>query len=70
MSFRDLHYADEPLLLPNAWDVPSALALLAVWFRGDRHDELRRRIQPLAGPTATGRPRRRISAWPSPPADH
>jgi 2-methylisocitrate lyase-like PEP mutase family enzyme len=26
MSFRDLHYADAPLLLPNAWDVPSALA--------------------------------------------
>jgi len=26
VSFRDLHYADEPLLLPNAWDVPSALA--------------------------------------------
>ncbi len=26
MSFRDLHYADEPLLLPNAWDVLSALA--------------------------------------------
>jgi 2-methylisocitrate lyase-like PEP mutase family enzyme len=26
MSFRDLHYGDEPLLLPNAWDVPSALA--------------------------------------------
>ncbi|QUR69002.1 isocitrate lyase/PEP mutase family protein [Mycobacterium spongiae] len=26
MSFRDLHYAGEPLLLPNAWDVPSALA--------------------------------------------
>jgi 2-methylisocitrate lyase-like PEP mutase family enzyme len=26
MSFRDLHYADEPLLLPNAWDVSSALA--------------------------------------------
>jgi 2-methylisocitrate lyase-like PEP mutase family enzyme len=26
MSFRDLHYANEPLLLPNAWDVPSALA--------------------------------------------
>jgi hypothetical protein len=26
MSFRDLHYADEPLRLPNAWDVPSALA--------------------------------------------
>jgi 2-methylisocitrate lyase-like PEP mutase family enzyme len=26
MSFRDLHYADVPLLLPNAWDVPSALA--------------------------------------------
>jgi 2-methylisocitrate lyase-like PEP mutase family enzyme len=26
MSFRDLHHAEEPLLLPNAWDVPSALA--------------------------------------------
>ncbi len=26
MSFRDLHYAEEPLLLPNAWDVSSALA--------------------------------------------
>jgi 2-methylisocitrate lyase-like PEP mutase family enzyme len=26
MSFRDLHHAGEPLLLPNAWDVPSALA--------------------------------------------
>lgn len=26
MSFRDLHYADKPLLLPNAWDVSSALA--------------------------------------------
>jgi 2-methylisocitrate lyase-like PEP mutase family enzyme len=26
MSFRDLHYADQPLLLPNAWDVLSALA--------------------------------------------
>jgi 2-methylisocitrate lyase-like PEP mutase family enzyme len=26
MSFRDLHYGDEPLLLPNAWDVSSALA--------------------------------------------
>jgi 2-methylisocitrate lyase-like PEP mutase family enzyme len=28
MSFRDLHYADSPLLLPNAWDVPSALAFV------------------------------------------
>ena len=27
MTFRDLHYADLPLILPNAWDVPSALAL-------------------------------------------
>jgi 2-methylisocitrate lyase-like PEP mutase family enzyme len=26
MSFRDLHCTDEPLLLPNAWDVSSALA--------------------------------------------
>ena len=26
MSFRDLQYSDEPLLLPNAWDVSSALA--------------------------------------------
>ncbi len=26
MSFRELHYGDQPLLLPNAWDVSSALA--------------------------------------------
>ena len=29
MTFRDLHYDDLPLVLPNAWDVPSALAFLA-----------------------------------------
>src|SRR2546430_2559132 len=28
MSFRDLHYADEPLLLPNAWDVSCAFAFI------------------------------------------
>jgi 2-methylisocitrate lyase-like PEP mutase family enzyme len=33
MSFRDLHYADEPLLLPNAWDVPSALAFRDAGYR-------------------------------------
>jgi 2-methylisocitrate lyase-like PEP mutase family enzyme len=32
MSFADLHHADLPLLLPNAWDVPSALALLDAGF--------------------------------------
>jgi 2-methylisocitrate lyase-like PEP mutase family enzyme len=32
MTFRDLHYGDLPLLLPNAWDVPSALALLKCGF--------------------------------------
>jgi 2-methylisocitrate lyase-like PEP mutase family enzyme len=32
MTFRDMHYGDLPLLLPNAWDVPSALALLACGF--------------------------------------
>lgn len=26
MTFTDLHHGDMPLLLPNAWDVPSALA--------------------------------------------
>jgi 2-methylisocitrate lyase-like PEP mutase family enzyme len=31
-SFRDLHYADLPLVLPNAWDVPSALALVDAGF--------------------------------------
>jgi hypothetical protein len=34
MSFRDLHYADEPLLLPNAWDVASGRiqrALTSIW---------------------------------------
>ena len=33
VSFRDLHYADEPLLLPNAWDVPSALAFYDAGYR-------------------------------------
>lgn len=33
MSFRDLHYADEPLLLPNAWDVSSALAFQDAGYR-------------------------------------
>jgi 2-methylisocitrate lyase-like PEP mutase family enzyme len=27
MSFRDLHYGEIPLLLPNAWDVGSAIAV-------------------------------------------
>jgi 2-methylisocitrate lyase-like PEP mutase family enzyme len=33
MSFRQLHYADEPLLLPNAWDVSSALAFHDAGYR-------------------------------------
>jgi 2-methylisocitrate lyase-like PEP mutase family enzyme len=33
MSFRDLHYADAPLLLPNAWDVSSALAFYGAGYR-------------------------------------
>ena len=32
MSFRELHYADRPLLLPNAWDVGSALGFVAAGF--------------------------------------
>jgi 2-methylisocitrate lyase-like PEP mutase family enzyme len=32
MTFRDMHFGDLPLLLPNAWDVPSALALLECGF--------------------------------------
>jgi 2-methylisocitrate lyase-like PEP mutase family enzyme len=32
VTFRDSHYGDLPLLLPNAWDVPSALALLECGF--------------------------------------
>jgi 2-methylisocitrate lyase-like PEP mutase family enzyme len=31
-SFAELHHADLPLLLPNAWDVPSALAFVAAGF--------------------------------------
>ncbi len=31
-TFRDLHHGDEPLLLPNAWDVGSALAFVAAGF--------------------------------------
>ena len=32
MSFRELHFQDVPLLLPNAWDVGSALAFVAAGF--------------------------------------
>jgi 2-methylisocitrate lyase-like PEP mutase family enzyme len=32
MTFSELHHRDLPLLLPNAWDVPSALAFLADGF--------------------------------------
>lgn len=32
-AFADLHHADEPLLLPNAWDHASALLLAAHGFR-------------------------------------
>jgi 2-methylisocitrate lyase-like PEP mutase family enzyme len=32
MTFKDMHYCELPLLLPNAWDVPSALALLECGF--------------------------------------
>jgi 2-methylisocitrate lyase-like PEP mutase family enzyme len=32
MTFGNLHQGELPLLLPNAWDVPSALALLECGF--------------------------------------
>jgi 2-methylisocitrate lyase-like PEP mutase family enzyme len=32
MSFRELHYQSTPLVLPNAWDVPSALAFIHAGF--------------------------------------
>src|ERR1700756_1068855 len=31
-TFRDLHYADTPLVLPNAWDVSSALGFVDAGF--------------------------------------
>lgn len=33
MTFKELHFEGEPLLLPNAWDVGSALAFSAAGFR-------------------------------------
>lgn len=32
MTFHDLHHADTPLVLPNAWDVGSAIAFLDAGF--------------------------------------
>src|SRR3954468_21234105 len=32
ITFTELHRGPEPLLLPNAWDVPSALAFVAAGF--------------------------------------
>ena len=31
-SFRELHFQDSPFLLPNAWDVGSALAFVAARY--------------------------------------
>src|ERR1700758_3935443 len=31
-GFRELHRGDTPLVLPNAWDVPSALAFIGAGF--------------------------------------
>src|SRR5947208_9223285 len=31
-TFADLHSGTRPLLLPNAWDVPSALAFVAAGY--------------------------------------
>jgi 2-methylisocitrate lyase-like PEP mutase family enzyme len=33
VSFAELHQQELPLLLPNAWDVPSALAFVAAGFK-------------------------------------
>ncbi|RAS68563.1 2-methylisocitrate lyase-like PEP mutase family enzyme [Lentzea atacamensis] len=33
MAFRAMHHQDEPLILPNAWDYASAVALHAAGFR-------------------------------------
>jgi 2-methylisocitrate lyase-like PEP mutase family enzyme len=32
VTFRELHFGDEPLLLPNAWDIGSALAFADAGF--------------------------------------
>ncbi|MYS23783.1 2-Methylisocitrate lyase, PEP mutase family [Streptomyces sp. DvalAA-14] len=32
MTFHELHHRDAPLVLPNAWDVPSALAFVDAGF--------------------------------------
>jgi 2-methylisocitrate lyase-like PEP mutase family enzyme len=39
VSFRDLHDGDLPFLLPNAWDVASALAFAAAGLPADGYDE-------------------------------
>ena len=36
---RSLHTPGDPLLLPNAWDVPTARAVVAAGFPGRRDDE-------------------------------
>jgi 2-methylisocitrate lyase-like PEP mutase family enzyme len=32
VTFHELHHGEQPLILPNAWDVPSALAFLHAGF--------------------------------------
>ena len=60
-----------PVLLPNAWDVPSALAFADAGLRGDRHHQLRGRLRPRppgrrAGDPG-GEPRASPARWPGCP---
>ena len=63
MTFRDLHYDDLPLVLPNAWDVPSALALLDAGFPAIGTTSFGVAASHGA-PTAAARPGTRTCDWP------
>jgi len=55
-TFRELHNSDEPLLLPNPWDVGSALAFAAAGFSRRRNHQLRHCGQPRPARRRPGAP--------------
>jgi 2-methylisocitrate lyase-like PEP mutase family enzyme len=56
VSFRQLHQGPRPLLLPNAWDVPSALAFVAAGHRSPPYRAAIHAAVTAAGAVRDGRP--------------
>ncbi|MDT8911940.1 isocitrate lyase/phosphoenolpyruvate mutase family protein [Amycolatopsis sp. PS_44_ISF1] len=56
MTFAELHQGPEPLVLPNAWDLPSALAMVAAGFPALGTTSFAGRVEPRAPGRRPGEP--------------